>query len=105
MELSTQTWREIFIISIFPLAYFEAASSPYKGIWLNHLLGLMHWALLKNLYHKAIHHFRIEKGTGAELCPASVFGIVTGDARVCYWLIVSLFLVTVPEFFAKVNSS
>ena len=52
MELSTQTWREIFIIIIFPLAYFEAASSPYKGIWLNHLVGLMHQALLENLYRR-----------------------------------------------------
>ena len=78
MELSTQTWREIFIIIIFPLAYFEAASSPYKGIWLNHLLGLMHRALLKNLYHKAIHHFRIEKGTGAELCPPVFLGSLLG---------------------------
>ena len=68
MELSTQTWREIFIIIIFPFAYFEAASSPYKGIWLNHLVGLMHQALLENLYHKAIHHFRNEKATGAEMC-------------------------------------
>ena len=32
-------------------------------------------------------------------------GIVTGDALVSYWPIFSLSLVTVPEVFAKVNSS
>ena len=90
---------------IFPLAYFEAASSPYKEIWLNHLVGLMHQALLENLYHKETRNERNEKATGAEMCPASVCGIVIGDALVSYWLIVFLSLVTVPEVFAKVNSS
>ena len=40
------------------------------------------------------HHFRSEKGTGAEIRPAIVSGIVTDDAAV----------VTIPEVFAKVNS-
>ena len=45
------------------------------------------------------------KATGAEMCPASVSGMVTGDVPVSYWLIVFLALETVPEVFAKVNSS
>ena len=64
----------------------------------------MHQTLLENLY-QAIHHFTInEKGTGVEMCPAIVSGIVTRDATVSYWLIFSLPLVTIPEVFAKVNS-
>ena len=35
--------------------------------------------------------------------PAIVSGIVTGDAPVSYWLIVSLSFITVPEVFVKVN--
>ena len=30
-----------------------------------------------------------EQGTGAEMRPIIVFGIVTGDASVSYWLILS----------------
>lgn len=38
----------------------------------------------------AIRYFRnAEKGTGAEMRPANVSGIVTGDASVSYWLILS----------------
>ena len=37
--------------------------------------------------------------------PAIVSGIVTGDTPVGYWLFFPLFLVTVPEVFAKVNST
>ena len=37
--------------------------------------------------------------------PAIVSGIVTGDAPVSYWPIVSLSLVTVPEVFMKVKSA
>ena len=33
--------------------------------------------------------FRNEKGTGAEICPAIVCGIVTGDTPVSYWLTLS----------------
>ena len=32
-----------------------------------------------------IRHFRNEKGTGAEIRPAIVSGIATGDAAVSYW--------------------
>ena len=53
----------------------------------------------------AIRYFRNEKGTGAEISPAIVSGIVTGDASVSYWPIFTLYLVTVPELFAKVNSA
>ena len=52
-----------------------------------------------------IFHFRSEKGTGAEMYPASVPGIVTENAPVCYSPIFSQSLETVPEVFAKVNSS
>ena len=37
--------------------------------------------------------------------PAIVCGIVTGETPVSYWPILSLFLATVPEIFAKVNST
>ena len=44
-------------------------------------------------------------GTGAEMRPATVCGIVTGDALVSYWpIFFSLPLVTVPGGFAGVNS-
>ena len=51
--------------------------------------------------------FRKEKGTGAEVRPAVVSGIVTGDASVSYWptIFLPLALVTVPEIFAKANSA
>ena len=32
-----------------------------------------------------IRHFRNAKGTGAEMCPAIVSGIVTRDASVSRW--------------------
>ena len=37
--------------------------------------------------------------------PAIVSGIVTWDPLISYWPIFSLSLVTVPEVFAKANSS
>ena len=47
-----------------------------------------------------------EKRTGAEMRRAIVSGIVPGDALVSYWpKFFSLSLVTIPEVFAKVNSS
>ena len=49
-----------------------------------------------------IYHFRNEKGTGAEMRPAIVSGIVTGNTGNQFF---SLSLVTVPEVFAKVNST
>ena len=56
------------------------------------------------LYTHVSRHFVNEKGTGAEICPAVVFGIVTGNAPVSYWSILNPFIVTVPNVFAKVNS-
>ena len=53
----------------------------------------------------AIHHFRNKKGTGAEMCPVVFLLIFTGDALVSYWPMFFLSLVTVPEVFAKVNST
>ena len=50
-------------------------------------------------------HFRNEKGTGVEMLLAITYGIVTDNALVSCWLIFFLFLVTVPEVFAKVNSA
>ena len=79
---------------------------------------LIKWLTLKNL--PSTHYFKIQqfncysssirritkkKETGAEMCAAIVPGIVTGDALVSYWLILSLSLVTVPEVFGKVNSA
>ena len=54
---------------------------------------------------KAIRHFRNGRRTGDEMFPASVSGIVNGEAQVSYWPIFSLTLATVPEAFAKVNSA
>ena len=39
------------------------------------------------------------------MCPAVFLLITTGDALVSYWPMFFLPLVTVPEVFAKVNSS
>ena len=52
-----------------------------------------------------IRHVRIEKENGAEMRPAMVPGIVTGDAPVSYWPIFFLSLVTDPEVIARVNSA
>ena len=49
----------------------------------------------------SIRHFRNDKGTGAEMHPAIVSGIVTRDAPVSYWSVFSILLVTVPEAFAE----
>ena len=56
----------------------------------------------RDLWHS--RHLRNKKGTGAEMRPAIVSGIVTEDASISYWPIFSLSLVTVPEVFANVNS-
>ena len=53
---------------------------------------------------KLVHHFRNEKGTGAEIRPAMFSGIITEDVPVIYWLIFLLFQVTVREVSAKINS-
>ena len=48
-----------------------------------------------------IRHLRIEKGTGAEMGPAIVSGIVTEDAPAA----IGQFHVTIPEAIAKVKSA
>ena len=54
----------------------------------------------------AIFHYRNERGTGAEMHPAVVSGIVTGDAPISHWpIFFSLPLVTVPELLGEVNSA
>ena len=50
-------------------------------------------------------YVRNRVGTGAEVRPAIVSGIVTGDVPVSYWpIFFCLSPVTVPEVFAEVNS-
>ena len=53
----------------------------------------------------AICHFTGEKGPGAEISDAIVSGIVTGVMPVSYWPIFFVPLATVPEGFAKANST
>ena len=62
---------------------------------------ILSWYLLSY----PIRHFRNEKVTGAEMRPAIILSIVTGDALVSYWPIFFLSRVTIPEVFAKVNSA
>ena len=50
-----------------------------------------------------IHHFRDEKGTGAEMRPTIVYGVIIGDALVSYWSIFSLSLVKVSKVLEQVN--
>ena len=50
-----------------------------------------------------MRHFRNDKGTGAEMPPANVSGIVTRDSFVSYWPDFPVSLVTIPKDFAKVN--
>ena len=53
-----------------------------------------------------IRHFRDDNGTGAEMSPAIVSEIVTGDLPVSNWpIFFFLSLVTDPEVFAIVNSA
>ena len=52
-----------------------------------------------------IRHLKNKEGTEAEMYPAIVIGIVSGDAPVSYWTIFfSMYLVTVPKDPAKNNS-
>ena len=65
-----------------------------------------HWCLYakpETSFTSSIRHFRNEKATGAEIHPAVVSGIVSRDVPVSHWAV--FFPVTVPEVFAKVNSS
>ena len=52
-----------------------------------------------------ISHFRNEKGTAAEMRPTIVSGIVYWERAGQLLAIFSLSLVTIPEVFAKVNST
>ena len=64
------------------------------------------WALSATVSEfMRIRHYRNNKGTGAKMLPAIVSGIITGHEPVSYWLIFSLSLVTIPEVFAKLDSS
>ena len=49
----------------------------------------------------SIHHFRNEKGTGAEMRPAIVSGIVIGDALVSYWLVFFTFPSNSPRLLCE----
>ena len=53
----------------------------------------------------SIHHFRNKKGTGAEMSPAIVCGIVLGTRRSAIGRFFCLSLVTIPDVFAKINST
>ena len=72
-----------------------------KFLW-EHIKG--YWISQRQLYADPICHFRNEKGSGAEMPPAIVSGMVTRDTLLSYWPIFSLSLATVPEGFANVNS-
>ena len=53
---------------------------------------------------RSFSRLKNERGTGAEMCPTIVSGIVSGDALVSYWPIFPLCLVTIPEAFARVRT-
>ena len=72
-----------------------------KFLW-EHIKG--YWISQRQLCADPICHFRNEKGSGAEMPPAIVSGMVTRDTLLSYWPIFSLSLATVPEGFANVNS-
>ena len=72
-----------------------------KFLW-EHIKG--YWIRQRQLYADLICHFRNEKGSGAEMPPAVVSGMVTRETLLSYWSIFSLSLATVPEVFANVNS-
>ena len=56
-------------------------------------------------FTSSIPHFRKEKATGAEIRPAVVIGIVSRDVGRAGQPLGSFVPVTVPEVFAKANSS
>ena len=71
-----------------------------------HTTGFRSQTRLLKLAASCSRQFNNEKGTGAEMCPASVSGIVTKWGRAGQLLAnFSLPLVTVPEVFAKVDST
>ena len=59
---------------------------------------------LLSILTATIRHLRKERGTGLEMRPAIVSGMVAEDALISYWLVLfSLLLLTVPEAFARAN--
>ena len=52
-----------------------------------------------------VHHFRNERGTGAETRPQLFLGSLLGTRRSAIGQFFSLSQATVPEVFAKVNSA
>ena len=48
-------------------------------------VNFLNLAYIKILLSSAIRHFSNEKGTGTEMRPAIVSGLVTGDAPISYW--------------------
>ena len=61
---------------------------------------------LLSILAATIRHLRKERGTGVEMRPAIVSGMVAEDALISYWLVLfSLLLLTVPEAFARANSA
>ena len=80
----------------------QVCSFHLKG----HTTGFRSQTRLLKLAASCSRQFNNEKGTGAEMCPASVSGIVTKWGRAGQLLVnFSLPLATVPEVFAKVNST
>ena len=76
---------------------------PSVIVWYIHLSLLF---LCSIVCPTIIHLFGNKKRTGAEMCPAVVSGIITGDVPVSYWpVFFSLSLVTVSEVFAACNES
>ena len=60
----------------------------------------LHYGTLRDVIASFIRYFKNEKETIAEIRPAVVPGIVTGDAPVSYWPIFPL-----PSSLKKVNSA
>ena len=55
-----------------------------KFLW-EHIKG--YWISQRQLYADPICHFRNEKGSGAEMPPAVVSGMVTRETLLSYWSI------------------
>ena len=53
--------------------------------WFTHYCFTVIGYIFEVCIHTTILHVRNEKGTGADICPTIVSGIVTGDPPVSYW--------------------
>ena len=123
-----------FIVALNKVCFFLPFGNHQVAVF-SKLVNLLYFSKgNKNKYFAVtsltcFRHFKDEKGTGAEMCPAIVSGIVIGDAPISYreekfdvtlpwlqnfwkkflkisplyWPIFSLSLVTVQKLFAKVN--